>query len=81
MWTLCPGQALRHHQWGTGCVLYNDLSGDTHHLDAAAMIVLLALRREPAPHDRLALILDATARETIPLLDQLARLALIERAC
>ena len=44
MWTLCPGQALRHHQWGTGCVLYNDLSGDTHQLDAAAMIVLLALQ-------------------------------------
>lgn len=79
MWKLCQGQALRHRQWGTGCVLYNDLSGATHRLDAIAMIVLLALRHGPVPRGKLALILDATEPETIPLLDQLAQLALIER--
>lgn len=81
MWTLCAGQTLRHHQWGADCVLYNDLSGATHRLDAATMILLLALRTGPTSRCKLALMLDATDRETTTLLAQLAQLVLIEPAC
>lgn len=46
-WRLVPGQLLRAHQWDDEFVVYNDLSGDTHLVDAAAMAILLALQAAP----------------------------------
>ena len=58
-WRLQPGQTLQHRQWDGECVLYNDLSGDTHLLGEAAVEILLALRRGPATRDALAAMLEA----------------------
>jgi PqqD family protein of HPr-rel-A system len=43
-WRLMPGQLLRARQWDGEFVVYNDLSGDTHLLDSAAMDFLLQLQ-------------------------------------
>lgn len=43
-WRLVPGQLLRARQWGDEFVVYNDLSGDTHLLDAGAMDLLHQLQ-------------------------------------
>lgn len=58
LWRVRPGQQLRHWGWDEQCVLYNDLSGDTHLLDEAALLVLLTLAREPATDAALAQALD-----------------------
>lgn len=46
-WRLVPGQALLHHGAGDEHLVFNDLSGDTHLLDAQAMQVLRALQAGP----------------------------------
>ena len=46
-WRIAPGQNLRHRVWGEECVLYNDLSGDTHLLGLAALDSLTLLRDRP----------------------------------
>jgi len=46
-WRIADGQALRHHGWDGEFVVYNDVSGDTHLIDAAAMSLLLALQAHP----------------------------------
>jgi PqqD family protein of HPr-rel-A system len=71
-WRLVPGQALLHRGWDDACVLYNDLSGDTHLLAADAMALLLALRDGEVGADELA------APELADLLASLCRLHLIE---
>jgi len=71
-WRLVPGQALRHRGWDTDCVLYNDLSGDTHLLSGEAMALLLALRDGDVTADELA------APELADLLASLRGLDLIE---
>jgi len=82
MWRVSPGQSLRHHSWDNEqFVLYNDLSGDTHLLDAAAIEILTLLQAAPATTAGLAQTLglardDATQLAT--LLDELAALDLIE---
>lgn len=48
MWRVTPGQALRLRQFDDGCVLYNDLAGDTHLLDDSAIEILSMLQRGPA---------------------------------
>lgn len=53
-WRLAPGQRLRRRHWQGESVLYNDLSGDTHLLDEAAIHVLLALQPGPATQRALA---------------------------
>ena len=85
-WRLRPGQTLQYRQWDGECVLYNDLSGDTHLLGDGAIELLLALRRAPATRGALAAILqagfdiDAAAldHETDLLLRDLAHLNLID---
>ncbi|SFU47383.1 HPr-rel-A system PqqD family peptide chaperone [Pseudoduganella namucuonensis] len=83
MWQLMPGQSLRYHTWDNEVyVLYNDMSGDTHMLDAAAIEVLTALASGPRDATQLAqsLQLDAgldSARQLAELLSELLRLALI----
>jgi PqqD family protein of HPr-rel-A system len=48
MWRVVPGQSLAFREWDGEAVLYNDLSGNTHLLDGAAIDVLQALQPAPA---------------------------------
>jgi PqqD family protein of HPr-rel-A system len=85
VWQLLPGQALRHRQWEDECVLYNDLTGDTHRLDAAALELLLALRAAPLSLSALCAALGiagdaATLDEVDATLCALAKIALVESA-
>jgi PqqD family protein of HPr-rel-A system len=73
-WRLVPGQALLHRRWDGACVLYNDLSGDTHLLSDEAMALLVALRDGDVAADELA------SAELADLLDSLRQLDLIEPA-
>ena len=54
IWRLAPGQRLLHRCWDGECVLYNDLSGDTHLLDEFALALLQQLQAEPQPAALLA---------------------------
>lgn len=88
LWRLMPGQQLRHRSWdGEEFVLYNDLSGDTHLLDAAAVEVLSALQGGAAGTAALAatLQLDQNPASTAMLdvlLDDLRALSLVDlNAC
>lgn len=92
-WSLRPGQTLQHRQWDGEYVLYNDLSGDTHLLGDAAIVLLQALRSGPATCAALAALLenefeagdgddealDFTA-EADSLLDHMKRLFLVDRS-
>ncbi len=86
MWRLTPGQVLACREWDGEAVLYNDLSGNTHLLDGAALDLLFALRDEPADAaglaGRLADRFDAGDDDLVSLIDEmlaaLAGLDLIE---
>ncbi|MGZ8287983.1 MAG: HPr-rel-A system PqqD family peptide chaperone [Telluria sp.] len=85
MWRLLPGQALHHRAWEDEYVVFNNLSGDTHLLDASAMQVLLAVPAAPAAEAaivaqlRAALGLDDAEAADIPaILGDLQALFLIE---
>jgi PqqD family protein of HPr-rel-A system len=54
MWQVVPGQSLAFREWDGEAVLYNDLSGNTHLLDGAAVDVLQALHPAPATAATLA---------------------------
>lgn len=71
-WRIVPSQALLHRGWDDACVLYNDLSGDTHLLTGEAMQLLLALRDGDVDAEELA------APELATVLHTLAGLDLIE---
>lgn len=84
-WRLAPGQRLAHRCHDGECVLFNDLTGDTHLLDQPAFDLLEVLRA--APQTALALLaLDGGDAASDPallddltaLLDDLAALELIE---
>lgn len=84
MWRLTPGLVLHGRTWDREeFVLYNNLSGDTHLLDGAAMEVLSLLQEQPATLDGLmsALQLDGgldDAALLTELLQQLQRMSLVE---
>jgi PqqD family protein of HPr-rel-A system len=86
-WRLSPGQQLRRRQWDGECVLYNDLSGDTHLIGADALELLLALHAGPADTGALgrgllaAGLAAADDAEVAALLEDLERLALVEAVC
>lgn len=54
IWRLAPGQRLQYRCWDGECVLYNDLSGDTHLLDEFALALLEQLQRAPQAATQLA---------------------------
>jgi PqqD family protein of HPr-rel-A system len=74
-----PGQLLRSRQWGDEFVVYNDLSGDTHLLDSAAMDFLLQLQARAADDAGVAYpgqrAHDASEEQTADIDDVLATLA------
>ncbi|NHZ63506.1 HPr-rel-A system PqqD family peptide chaperone [Massilia genomosp. 1] len=82
-WHVLPGQRLHYRQWEQEAVLFNDLSGDTHLLDADALALLLAVHggARDAAAMRLALGLadeDQDANDALQaLLEQLASISLI----
>ena len=86
-WRLTAGQQLRRRRWDGECVLYNDLSGDTHLIGADALELLLALHAGPADTDVLGRALAAAGldaadtAEVTTLLEDLERLALVEAVC
>ncbi|MGX4641077.1 HPr-rel-A system PqqD family peptide chaperone [Massilia sp. SYSU DXS3249] len=90
-WRLVPGQHLLHRCWDGECVLYNDLTGDTHLVDAFTLELLELLGAAPRPAGALAAALgaleehpDVDAALDDPLAELLADLAalhLIEAAC
>lgn len=57
-WRLAPGQRLQYRCWDGECVLYNDLSGDTHVLGEFAIALLEELRRAARPAAQLAALFD-----------------------
>lgn len=85
MWRLMQGQRLNSRSWdGEQYVLYNNLSGDTHLLDAAAIEMLDVLRHGPLSTAGLAGALQLEAADADlallqELLEQLCELALVER--
>ncbi|MDQ1830131.1 HPr-rel-A system PqqD family peptide chaperone [Massilia scottii] len=79
-WHVLPGQSLRYHSWDQEAVLFNDLSGDTHLLDADALALLLAVKGGAADLAALRLALDAGDEADpalLALLEQLAGISLI----
>lgn len=86
LWRLADGQALVHRTWDGETLLFNDLSGDTHLLDAGALAVLLALqagtRTETALCAAAGLDADAAGRAQLAaLLADLEVLSLIQTVC
>lgn len=80
-WRLVQGQLLLARRWGDEVVVYNDLSGDTHLLDASAMDLLLALQADATPTGvAFAAPPDWDAGAFDDLLDTLASHHLIESA-
>ena len=73
-WRLLPGQSLLHRIWDQEALVYNDVTGATHLLDAGALALLTALRDGDVLAEELA------APEVVVMLEQLARLQLVE-AC
>lgn len=73
-WRLIPGQSLLHRCWGDEAVIYNDVSGATHLLDAGALELLQALRDGTVEASELA------EPEILEMLEQLEALQLVE-AC
>lgn len=45
-WRLRPGQRLLHCEWEDEFVVFNDLTGDSHLLDAGGFAVLECLRQD-----------------------------------
>lgn len=74
-WRLVPGQLLRARQWDAEFVVYNDLSGDTHLIDAAAMDFLLQLQARAVDDAGLAYAAPEGDAEPSELDDVLATLA------
>jgi hypothetical protein len=73
-WRLLPGQLLLHRSWGEETVIYNDVTGATHLLDAGALELLTTLR------DGSVMAAELADPDVVMLLEQLAQLELVE-AC
>lgn len=84
MWRLTPGLVLHYRTWDNETfVLYNNLSGDTHLTDAAAMEVLALLQDAPAATAALGAALGVgdtpdNCEQLAALLEELQSQALIE---
>lgn len=87
MWRIAPGQQLAARGWEDEFVLFNNLSGDTHLLDADSMALLEQLQLAPASIDALTVAFgsDLLPEDIVELpatlatmLDQLTSLNLVE---
>jgi PqqD family protein of HPr-rel-A system len=78
VWRLTPGQTLLRHGWDGEYVLYNDLSGDTHLLNATACAVLQQLQDGPCAAATLGRTCALDADSLDVLLGDLELLTLVE---
>jgi len=82
IWRLAPGQRLQYRCWDGECVLYNDLSGDTHLLDEFALALLEQLKAGPQAAAQLAAAFELDAQDEDAVLqivlDDLSALFLVE---
>lgn len=87
LWQIAAGQQLAAWGWEDEFVVYNNLSGDTHLLDADSMDLLLQLQRAPASiPDLVAAFSDGMEPDDVTalpdtvamLLEQLNKLYLVE---
>lgn len=87
LWQLRPGLLLRYRSWDQDeYVLFNNLSGDTHLVDAATIEVLTALHAQAHSLEALGSALQLEADpEALAALDELLhelrRLALVDCVC
>ena len=87
IWRLAPGQRLVHRCHDGECVLFNDLSGDTHLLDESVVNLLQVLGETPQSTAALAgcdgdtPVSPDTLEAFDELLADLAALYLVEAAC
>lgn len=74
VWRITPGQQLAARGWEDEFVLFNNLSGDTHLLDADSMSLLDRLQLAPASIAALAVALgsDLLPEDIAALPDTLA---------
>jgi PqqD family protein of HPr-rel-A system len=88
LWRAAASDALAWREWDDELVVYNELTGNTHHLNAFGSIVLLTLVANPAGLDIATLMHAIEARvelepgtslEAENALMQLAALQLVER--
>lgn len=70
IWRLAPGQRLQYRCWDGECVLYNDLSGDTHLLDEFALALLAQLQRAPQAATQLAAAFGLDGASDLPQLSE-----------
>lgn len=78
IWRLAPGQRLVHRCHDGECVIFNDLSGDTHLLAEPVLELLRALRDTPQSAQALAAADPATLADLEEVLADLAALYLVE---
>jgi PqqD family protein of HPr-rel-A system len=89
-WRAVTFNALAWREWDDEIVLYDDTTGDTHHLDSLGTAVMLALLRHPEGMRVTALAgyinalferdgVRQTAVELEPVLAELAKLKLATR--
>lgn len=78
IWRLASGQRLMHRCHDGECVLFNDLSGDTHLLGEAAIGLLQTLRDAPQRAGELAGADPEARAELDEVLADLAALYLVE---
>ena len=78
IWRLAPGQRLVHRCHDGECVLFNDLSGDTHLLAEPTLVLLHTLRDTPQSMDALAAADPDTLADLQEVLADLAALYLVE---
>ncbi len=87
MWSVIPGQALRHRSWDDDVVVYNNLTGDTHLVSADAMAILQLLQQAARSAPALLAALqegeadmgEALAQILADMLRELELLSLIEQ--
>lgn len=77
-WRLAPGQLLQRRSWEDEHVVFNNLSGDTHLLDDAALALLLDLLDGPIDRAEFADSLPHEAEAISLLLSRLVGLGLVE---
>lgn len=65
-------------KWPDECIIYNDLSGQTHLLNAPAAAALERLQREAMNAETLAQALALESAEIVRLLQEFDQLGLIE---
>lgn len=83
VWRLAPRQQLARRCWDDECVVFNDVTGDSHLLGAEAVTILLHLATQPATEHSLQLLFGPALapedqQDFEQLLHQLGKLNLIE---